>query len=173
MRNPLVIGVTDLLHQPAHRRQVSVAVPVATLQVTDDRLDPNAEIAVEVLLSSLTEGIMASGTVSVAWIAPCRRCLTEVRSTSVSELAELYSTNPGDEFVGVIVGDQLDLTDAVRELVIAGLPLAPLCRTECAGLCPSCGTDRNEIDCGHAHQGSDSRWAALESLRFQLDLTDE
>jgi uncharacterized protein len=173
MRNPLVIGVTDLLHQPAHRRVVSVVLPVATLDIADDRLDPSSEVAVEVVLDSLTEGIVANGTVVVPWVGQCRRCLVEMRSSSMSELYELYSPNPIDDDVGTIVGDELDLTDAVRELVIADLPLAPLCRPDCAGLCPRCGVERNHTDCGHSSEPADSRWEALEMLRAHLKLGDE
>ena len=43
-------------------------------------------------------------------------------------------------------GDQLDLEPMVREAVLLELPLAPLCRPDCAGLCPECGANRNEVD---------------------------
>jgi uncharacterized protein len=44
------------------------------------------------------------------------------------------------------------------------LPMAPLCRDDCAGLCPQCGANRNEGDCGCVAP-RDPRWANLDVLR--------
>jgi uncharacterized protein len=42
--------------------------------------------------------------------------------------------------------------------------ISQLCRHECAGLCPECGANRNDGDCGHRAVAADPRWAALEEL---------
>ncbi len=55
-----------------------------------------------------------------------------------------------------------------RELLALELPMAPLCRDDCAGLCPACGADRNTVDCGHDTTPTDPRWGALTELREQL-----
>jgi uncharacterized protein len=57
----------------------------------------------------------------------------------------------------------------VREAVLLDLPLAPLCRPDCAGLCPECGADLNAGDCGHRPNATDPRWTALDDLRERLD----
>ena len=63
-------------------------------------------------------------------------------------------------------GLEIDLEPVAREAVLLELPLAPLCREDCEGLCDQCGADRNE-DPGHAHEApGDARWSALDSLRF-------
>jgi uncharacterized protein len=60
-------------------------------------------------------------------------------------------------------GDRLDLEPALRDEVVLGLPLRPLCREDCAGLCVDCGA-RLENDPGHRHEAEDPRWAALRQL---------
>jgi uncharacterized protein len=52
--------------------------------------------------------------------------------------------------------------------VIVELPMAPVCRGDCRGLCPVCGADRNDTDCGHGDTPADPRWAALDALRERL-----
>ena len=81
-------------------------------------------------------------------------------------MRELFEARPTDELSYPIVGDQIDLEPLVREAVGLELPMAPLCRPDCQGLCPTCGTDRNEVDCGHDGEVFDDRWANLRSLGF-------
>ena len=54
----------------------------------------------------------------------------------------------------------------VREEVLLGVPDAPLCRPDCAGLCPTCGADRNVGPCDCDTAVRDERWAALDQLRW-------
>ena len=54
----------------------------------------------------------------------------------------------------------------VREYVLLDLPEAPLCRDDCAGICPQCGADRNESPCDCDTSVTDLRWSALEGLRL-------
>jgi uncharacterized protein len=58
----------------------------------------------------------------------------------------------------------IDLTESVREDIIIALPLKPLCRAECRGLCPRCGRDRNLEPCSCPPPRGDARWSALEGL---------
>jgi DUF177 domain-containing protein len=73
-----------------------------------------------------------------------------------------------DVVVGYYDADRLDLGEAVREQILLGLPLKPLCREDCQGLCPRCGKDRNLGPCGCApeEEPGDSR---LEPLRRLID----
>lgn len=61
--------------------------------------------------------------------------------------------------------DQIDLGDVMREQFILALPMKPLCREACRGLCPVCGVNLNERDCG-GHEGwTDPRFDALRQLK--------
>ena len=61
----------------------------------------------------------------------------------------------------------IDLEPVAREAVLLELPLAPLCREDCAGLCPECGAVLDEVRCGHGIDAADPRWSALDDLRFE------
>jgi uncharacterized protein len=61
----------------------------------------------------------------------------------------------------------VDLTPLLREELILATPLAPLCRPDCAGLCPVCGEDLNLRP--HAHdEAVDQRWSALRELKDRI-----
>jgi uncharacterized protein len=61
-------------------------------------------------------------------------------------------------------GDAIDLGQLVREQFYLSLPMKPLCRQDCAGLCPECGTNLNVSRCECEHRWIDPRMAALEQL---------
>jgi uncharacterized protein len=58
----------------------------------------------------------------------------------------------------------LDLIDLMREQFVLALPMKPLCREDCRGLCPECGTNLNKGQCDCAPRWEDPRLAALKSL---------
>ncbi len=73
----------------------------------------------------------------------------------------------GDEDVGEehYQGHEIDLDPVVREQILLALPGYPLCREDCKGLCPVCGQNRNERECGCDRHVPDPRWAGLEKFR--------
>jgi uncharacterized protein len=121
------------------------------------------------------------GRLDVAVETECSRCLDRhpVELGQELDLFYLPAAGPagegGDEgeevelgdrdvIVGYYEGEQLDLGEVVREQVILGLPLKPLCRPDCRGLCPACGANLNLSVCGcpQAEEPGDRR---LEPLR--------
>jgi len=65
-------------------------------------------------------------------------------------------------------GDLLDLEPAFRDAVVLALPMSPLCREDCPGLCAECGVPLADADPGHRHEeAADPRWAALEQFGDQ------
>ena len=65
----------------------------------------------------------------------------------------------------IIEGNELDLTEIVREQILLNLPEQVLCSEDCKGICPTCGTDLNKTGCSCGENELDPRWAALKDLR--------
>jgi uncharacterized protein len=62
-------------------------------------------------------------------------------------------------------GDLLDLEPAFRDAVVLALPMSPLCRDDCPGLCAECGVPLAEAGPDHGHTDAlDPRWAGLKQL---------
>ena len=66
---------------------------------------------------------------------------------------------------GCYRGPEIELGAFLREMLALGLPVKPLCREDCRGLCPRCGTDLNRESCGCQETRPDSPFAALAVLR--------
>ena len=168
MSNPLLINAAELLRRPGSDRRVSLQPTVADLGIDDDRFDPDATVSVSVRLESLTDGIVVDGTLRAPWADLCRRCLAAARGDVVCDVHELYQLVVTDPDAFEIVADQIDLATMVRENILLEAPLAPLCRADCAGLCPTCGIDLNTSTCECIGVVGDPRWDALSELKAIL-----
>ncbi|HEY4332010.1 MAG TPA: DUF177 domain-containing protein [Ilumatobacteraceae bacterium] len=169
LSRPLLINAAELLRRPGSERVVDVSLTTDELGLDDPRFAPGDVLSVHLRMESLSDGIVVVGSIDIPWHGACRRCLRELAEHIVSPVDELYQsviTNP-DAFE--IIGDQLDLTSMVRELALLDAPLTPLCREDCAGLCPTCGVDHNEVSCDCVPATLPSPWDALDALKGQLD----
>jgi uncharacterized protein len=167
---PLVVNVADLLHRRGARRHERLTVPaVAGLAVVGTSVLPGHEITVDVDLESVSDGILATGSVAAAWQSECRRCLAEVTGEARAALQELFEHGAREGETYPIEHEHIDLEPVAREALLLELPLAPLCREDCLGLCPTCGADLNEGACDCTSNERDPRWAALDDLRDQLN----
>ncbi|QZA33450.1 DUF177 domain-containing protein [Hydrogenibacillus sp. N12] len=87
----------------------------------------------------------------------------EQRSRAGGE-AEATKAADADPGVEVVAKAEIDVGRVLQDLAIVHLPWAPICRPDCAGLCPTCGKDLNEGPCGCEPETIDPRWLALRTL---------
>ena len=167
-RPRLLVNATELLRQPGTSRTIESSIDLVTLGAEDPRLSGDVDIAVE-LVSTLND-IEVAGTLHVSWADHCARCLRPVAATLAIDVDERYAEPthdpgmPDDPEAFPIANGQLDLAAMVREEVLLAIPDAPLCRDDCPGLCPVCGTDLVTSSCACDPLVRDDRWAVLDQL---------
>jgi len=166
MGNPLVINAAELLRRPGNERDVDLVVEPTEIDLDNPNVPADAEVDIHLHLESLSDGIVVTGSVAVPWSGTCRRCLAPASGTATAEVHELYQHTVTDPDAFELAGDQLDLRPMVRELLLLEVPDTPLCREDCAGLCPQCGADRNTVECGCAVAVTDPRWDSLSALKL-------
>ena len=162
----LRIIVADLLRRPGAQRDVSIDAPLPDLAAGPVAVPPDAAVHIDATLERIPEGIVVRGEVDVVWAAECSRCLKPVQGTLAVGIDELFEPHPIDGETYLLDHDVIDLDQVVRDNVLLELPPAPHCREDCRGLCPTCGADRNEAECGCVEETSDPRWAELRSLEL-------
>jgi uncharacterized protein len=168
VKNPLLVNAYELLRRPGTLKSVAMSVSPEALDLVDQRLLVGSDIEVDVSCESLSDGVVVHGHVGVDFQGVCRRCLAPIEGRLSVEVDELYQVNLTDPDAFPIENDQIDLGAMVRESVLLDLPEAPVCRPECAGLCPVCGTDLNVSSCACVVASPDPRWAGLDAIRDQL-----
>lgn len=125
---------------------------------------PGSPIDLDLRLASVVEGVLVTGTAVVRLQGNCARCLEAMTASEAVDLQELY-LYPGKELDDAearrVEGELIDLEPVLRDAVVLDLPFTPLCRPDCAGLCPTCGANLNR-DPQHSHADRvDPRWAGL------------
>jgi uncharacterized protein len=141
---------------------------------TDAGVELARPLDVDLTAHDVGEGVLVRGTLKTVVRLACRRCLEPVEEP-VDAHVDLFFTPPGEaggeDDDGEVYplparGDDLDLTGAVREQVLLEVPEFALCRDDCRGLCPSCGKDLNQGECGCAPAEAESPWSALKNVKF-------
>jgi uncharacterized protein len=133
-----------------------------------------ADVALDLRFEAVSEGVLVTGSAVTRLTGECARCLDPLTSTSEVSFQELYRylPDPGDDEADeerFLDGDLLDLEPAFRDAVVLALPLSPLCREDCPGLCAECGARLAEAGPFHGHgEELDPRWGPLR----QLDVSD-
>jgi Predicted metal-binding, possibly nucleic acid-binding protein len=136
----------------------------------------DADLELDIRLEAVMEGVLISGTTCVPLTGECARCLDPITSDFEVEFQELYvysdtrSGEQGDEEERRLEGDFIDLEPVLRDAVVLALPLSPLCRDDCPGLCSECGVKLADAGPDHHHDAVDPRWAALQGI---TDLREE
>jgi uncharacterized protein len=172
LRNPLVLDTRELGRRAGSMRTVRFPAPApGDLGVELIGVPAGSDIDLDLRLESVMEGVLVSGTATVSLTGECGRCLEPVTDTLAVDLQELFAypesttdeTADEDE-TARMEGDFLDLEPTLRDAVVLALPLTPLCREDCSGLCAECGERLDDLPEDHSHGAPDPRWSGLQDL---------
>ena len=164
--------------QAGAAREETRTIPAPdALRVELAEVPAGTEVELSVQLEAVHEGVLVTGTATAPVSGECARCLEPVTSSVEASFQELYHYEPSPEEadeddVLLLEGDLLDLEPVLRDAVVLALPLSPLCREDCLGLCSECGALLNE-DPDHTHEAVDPRWAALGQLATSESSNDK
>ncbi|GAA0418310.1 hypothetical protein Acor_19680 [Acrocarpospora corrugata] len=135
----------------------------------------DADVELELRLEAVMEGVLVTGTAKVPLSGECSRCLDPLTSEIEVGFQELffYSAEDASEDDSLLHGELLDLEPSFRDAVVLALPLSPVCREDCPGLCPECGVKLADAGADHSHDRVDGRWASLQGLKLENNKDDQ
>ena len=177
----LVVDIVDLPHQIGSVKDVRVETAAPADLGTDVIGVPEGSpVVLDAQLTSMEDGVLARGRADVRIHGRCVRCLRDLdedRTVAFDELyylpraAEARAADDDEEVEDLLlVGEtDLDLEPALRDALVPALPFQPLCRQDCAGLCPQCGERLDDLPPDHHHEQLDPRWSALAALLPEQD----
>ena len=145
---------------------------------------------------SIVDGLIFTGRLVAPCVSECTRCLKPIQRDWTVNVTSFFpyedksaagkggkaGKNGKEEEVDIIAGEDeaedtyplldggawADLEALLRDTLVEELPLQPLCKPDCKGLCSQCGIDLNENP-DHQHDMTDIRFAALEGLKAKLE----
>ncbi len=174
-------NVAQLLKSPVGTtRQYDVDEPLPAVE----GYQPTEPVRGRVKLTRTNQGILVDARLATAVRLECSRCLEEVVAPVKMHIEEEFLPTvdletglpaeppEGSEAEAFTIDEHhiLDLDEAIRQYLLLSLPLQPLCRADCAGLCPTCGKNLNEGQCDCPAEPVDDRLAPLAGL---FDGSDE
>ncbi|MEV6316389.1 YceD family protein [Streptomyces sp. NPDC051776] len=181
-RNPLVFDTHELGRRPGALQRLTRSVDAPEdLGIEVIGVPGDAAVELDLRLESVMEGVLVTGTVRAPLKGECVRCLEPLERELEADFQEMFSypdaddrsreTESGDdaedEDLLFLEDGMFDLEPVLRDAVVLALPLQPVCREDCPGLCPECGA-RLADDPDHHHDAVDIRWAALQGLADSL-----
>ncbi len=120
-----------------------------------------------VTFSRTQQGLLIQGKFVASTILECVRCLDQYSQPLTWEFTDLFAFNSksvSDSNLLVPENGRIDLEPLLREYALLEVPIKPICRKECKGLCPTCGENLNHTDCGHRQSEVDSPFSQLKDL---------
>jgi uncharacterized protein len=158
-------------------KTVDIEIPASEFDLGDDGVILSQDVRLKAEVRSSSGITAVEGTINTQAEIACTRCLERAAVPLTFDFvsrfvaAESFGTSGEHELHGedldydAIEGEQIDLTDVVREQLLLNLPQQVVCREDCRGLCEKCGANRNLIDCKCENDELDPRWAALKELK--------
>lgn len=136
-----------------------------------------APVEAELLLESVIDGVLVTGEVTYPMAGECSRCLDPVSGQGQVNFSQLYLWSEpevlDEDPLPLVNQGFIDISGEVRDAIGLDLPLAPVCREDCPGLCPRCGERLAELGPDHKHEELDPRWAVLSQLQPDTEDSDE
>lgn len=184
------VSVAQVASRPGQSKPIDTVFP-APSGIGDDIVGvrEGADVRVVGSFDSIVDGLVFTGRIEAPLTAECTRCLKPIDPdwTVNATLFFPYDAPGADDGRGngeveIIAGEDeaedvyplssdgafADMESPLRDTLVEALPLQPLCREDCLGLCPQCGVDLNE-DPDHHHDVTDIRFAALEQFKARLE----
>lgn len=176
----VAVDLSDRLENPGESYQLSGHIDVDGYAVGEKELTLTEGASYDVVFTNAGDGILVTGIVRASVTGECDRCLEPAAFEVAGEIEEYYlfeepedpeSYEDGFELIGP--DRVIDLGDAISDAVVMDTPFVVLCQPDCKGLCPTCGANLNEGDCGCA-EAAEQAWvdsdenpfAALKGLKL-------
>lgn len=184
------VSVAQVASRPGQSKPIDTVFP-APSGIGDDIVGvrEGADVRVVGSFDSIVDGLVFTGRIEAPLTAECTRCLKPIDPDWTVNVTLFFPYDaPGADDgrgtgeVEIIAGEDeaedvyplssdgafADMESPLRDTLVEALPLQPLCKEDCLGLCPQCGVDLNE-DPDHHHDVTDIRFAALGQFKARLE----
>ena len=160
----LRINVGFIVNQAiGYSRDFSIEIPEYSFS---DSLDVR-KLAFDILISRTSEGLLLQVNGHALLELECGYCLENFWHNLSFEFAEMFTfRSHAVEDTELILPDdlQIDLASLLTEYLYLDIPINPMCKSDCQGLCPVCGNDQNLSTCNHSEENADPRLSVLKTL---------
>ncbi|MCD6363911.1 MAG: DUF177 domain-containing protein [Synergistetes bacterium] len=172
----MIIEVEELERNPGKVIEFFFEESLDAFEYRGENVEFSEDVVVEGGAVKVKDGFMVWGEINTAIRLRCSRCLkvfdlpikvefeVEYRRGAEKFSGRERSLKDEDFRVSYFEGDSIDIEEDIKQFIILSIPMKPLCREDCKGLCPVCGKNLNEGECNCSQELYDPRWSALKEL---------
>jgi len=171
----LIIDVSEVRKSKGNSERFEGSFPDFHMDAADQGATFH-DLQVKCEATNTGEGIYVQGEITGKLDLTCSLCLKRFTVDLKAPFAENFYRE-GDSLpedledpVQIYHGEEIDLSDTIKENLVLSLPMKPLCRPDCKGLCPHCGSDLNVQQCNCKEEEVDPRLAVLGDLLKGIEL---
>jgi uncharacterized protein len=160
----VIIDVSSILKDLGGKIDISGSVDVPCDEFSDIKIITPVQIDGNITNNGKTMELSAHANCRASTV--CARCLKDIEIKLDFDITEMLAQgeNQYDDEVYTFEHDSVDLTEIVINNILMNISGKYLCKEDCKGLCPKCGNDLNNSDCGCDTAVIDPRWAALANI---------
>jgi len=165
-----IIDLAGLSLSHGEGRRLELPVPLEPLELAGQSYGSPEAVPIRLDVSRPSGGFAFRMRFPLRIEGPCMRCLEGAALETEVDAREVAQDDTEDEELlsPYVNDDELDLGRWAHDAAVLAIPTRFLCRTDCAGLCPTCGESLNDANPeDHKHsQAPDPRWAKLSELKL-------
>lgn len=161
------INVAEIKKRLVGEKTFAYDLTPEELEIKSDELKIEGTVKTEGRMSNAGDVLLLKAVMSARVHRICGRCLKEFTAVTKAEAVEKFYPAGAENIeqdAFVYDSDVIDITKPLREGLLLAEPMQALCKQDCRGLCPVCGADLNDGDCGCERFSVDPRLAALKQF---------
>ena len=164
----MTIDVSGILKELGGRIEVNGEVEVGEFEFSGERYSLEAPFKVSGSISNNGKALVLTADVEAELCTRCARCLDEIIVDAGFSMEESFAQSeskiPEDDEIIVFDGYTIERDDIIEDNLIMNIEGRYLCDEDCKGLCPQCGANLNDGECGCNREFIDPRWSGLADL---------
>ena len=164
------INIASVLRNDGASKEFSGNVELGNLDYMGSTLSFKEPLAVNGKVYSIGGALEISAEITGEYRTVCSRCGQSVEGKLTAELFESIDSDLSgiDEECITVSGNVIDISGSIDACIFEELPMQPLCKEDCKGLCPVCGIDLNKNECNCERAVYDPRFAIFRNLSKEV-----
>ena len=161
------IQFEDFIIKNGRKKPVNLSLNLEPLNFEGEVIDIFEPVKVEGEVYSQEGVVILNASIKTELKMHCSRCLDTFIYPIDIDIEERFTNNKdliNDEEIMFVEGDSLNITEIIENSIISTLPIKRLCKSDCKGLCSSCGANKNTSSCNCNNEDVDIRLAKLREL---------
>lgn len=161
------INVAQIKKRLVGEKSFAFELTPAELEISPQEMAIDGTVQLTGSISNAGDVLLLQAVMEAKVQRTCGRCLKEFTGVTKAEVVEKFYPASAENIENdafVYDSDVIDITEPLREGLLLAEPMQALCKPDCRGLCPVCGADLNDGDCGCDRLTVDPRLAALKQF---------